>query len=66
MIHESIQYGGFIGLPPNHNPFYIGIIPARDPKQCGGGKRILHDDDDDDDDDDEEEEEDERKMMRGR
>ena len=30
---------------------------ARDPKQCGGGKAILHyncDDDDDDDDDDDE------------
>ena len=31
-----------------------GLIPARDPKQCGGSRRIKHynvDDDDDDDDD---------------
>ena len=32
---------------------YIYIIPARDPKQCGGGEWKENDDDDDHDDDDE-------------
>jgi hypothetical protein len=31
---------------------FIKIIPARDPKQCGGSKKIMYYDDDGDDDDD--------------
>ena len=30
---------------------FIKIIPARDPKQCGGSKKIMYYDDDGDDDD---------------
>ena len=44
-------------------------IPARDPKQCWGGKRILHynmDDDSHDGHDDDDDDDDERKMTRER
>ena len=43
---------------PNKKTF---IIPARDPKQCGGSKKVMHyklDDDDSDDGDDEDDDDD--------